>query len=270
MKPQGILVAARLHDLERPQHRALNRLDTDPQNRVGDELFGARGPPPRRRTSIPTPASPSGSRGATPRPGDGTPREGPGRRAPTCRTRPSTKMRRAPISAASARSGLSACSSPCWKSCRVVNTILSRPARSSSAQIPPEERGVANELVGGDFEQDDHARLVELARTAIHELDPERGLARPRRARHHDDVPARNAAEKNVVEPFDPCLDEVGLRHQVPPALAPGSASLYSAGPGDGRCLRAWMTASRPSRVEALRNSVREPPSAERLPRAST
>ena len=35
------------------------------------------------------------------------------------------------------------------------------------------------------------------------------------------------ATEKNVVEPFDPCLDEVRTRHQVPPALTPGSGSPY-------------------------------------------
>src|SRR2546425_508833 len=37
---QGILVAARLNDLDRPQHGALDRLDAEPQDRVGDELLG--------------------------------------------------------------------------------------------------------------------------------------------------------------------------------------------------------------------------------------
>src|SRR6266566_99306 len=51
--------------------------------------------------------------------------------------------------------------------------------------------------------------LVELAGAAIHELDPERRLPRPRRSRDQDDVPPRNAAEQNVVEPLDSCLHQV-------------------------------------------------------------
>src|SRR5437016_3617302 len=53
------------------------------------------------------------------------------------RTRPSTKIRRAPISAASARSGLSACCSSWWKSCRVVKISFNRPSRSSSPKSHP-------------------------------------------------------------------------------------------------------------------------------------
>jgi len=60
---------------------------------------------------------------------------------------------------------------------------LQSPLTLELAQVPPEERRVANELVRSHFEQDDHARLVELAGAAIHELDPERRLPRPRRSR---------------------------------------------------------------------------------------
>src|SRR2546427_9116222 len=51
--------------------------------------------------------------------------------------------------------------------------------------------------------------LVELAGAAIHELDPQRRLPPPRRSRDQDDVPPRNAAEQNVVEPLDSCLYQV-------------------------------------------------------------
>src|SRR2546426_7305935 len=86
------------------------------------------------------------------------------------------------------------------------------------SQVPPEERWVADELVRGHFEQDDHARLVELAGATIHELDPERRLPRPGGSREEDDVPPRNAAEKDFVEPLDSCLDQVRFRHMAPRA----------------------------------------------------
>src|SRR5256886_15760856 len=44
-------------------------------------------------------------------------------------------------------------------------------------------------------------------------------LPTPRRSRDQDDVPPRNAAEENFVEPLDPCLLQVRFRHAAPPAL---------------------------------------------------
>src|SRR5438034_10066499 len=86
---------------------------------------------------------------------------------------------------------------------------LQAPVTLELSQVPPEERRVADELVRGHFEQDDHASLVELAGATIHELDPERRLPRTRASRADDDVPPRNAAEKDFVEPLDSCLDQV-------------------------------------------------------------
>src|SRR5947209_7409171 len=86
---------------------------------------------------------------------------------------------------------------------------LQSPVTLELAQVPPEERRVANELVRGHFEQDDPARLVELAGATMHELDPERRLPRPGGSREEDDVPPRNAAEQDFVEPLDSCLDQV-------------------------------------------------------------
>ena len=93
---------------------------------------------------------------------------------------------------------------------------LQSPVPLELAQVPPEQGRVANELVRGYFEENDHPRLVELAGPAIHELDPERRLSRSRRTRDQDDVPSRKPAEKNFVEPFDPCLDEIWFRHEAP------------------------------------------------------
>ena len=64
------------------------------------------------------------------------------------RTRPSTKIRRAPISAASARSGLSARCSSCWKSCRVVKINFNRPSRSSSRKSHPNSAASRMSLSG--------------------------------------------------------------------------------------------------------------------------
>ena len=100
---------------------------------------------------------------------------------------------------------------------------LQSPVPLEPAQVPPEERRVANELVRGDLEQHDHPRLVELAGAAIHELDAEGRLPRSRRSRDQDDVPPRNTAKENSVEPFDSCLDQIGFRHEVP--LASGDRS---------------------------------------------
>src|SRR5437899_8026060 len=72
---------------------------------------------------------------------------------------------------------------------------LQSPVTLELSQVPPEERRVADELVRGHFEQDDHARLVELAGATIHELDPERRLPRPGRSDATNDDPPRNAPE---------------------------------------------------------------------------
>ena len=60
---------------------------------------------------------------------------------------------------------------------------LQPPVTLEFAQVPAEERRVANELVRRHFEQDDHSRLAELAGAAIHELDPEGRFSRPGRPR---------------------------------------------------------------------------------------
>ena len=93
---------------------------------------------------------------------------------------------------------------------------LQSPVTLEFAQVPPEERRVANELIGRHFEQDDHSRLVELAGAAIHELDPECRFSRPGRSRDQDGVPPREAAEKNLVEPVDSCFHHVCFRHKAP------------------------------------------------------
>src|SRR5206468_11267161 len=80
---------------------------------------------------------------------------------------------------------------------------LQSPVTLEFAQVPADERRVANELIGRHVEQDDHSRLVELAGAAIHELDPECRFSRPGRSRHQDGVPPRDTAEKNLVEPVD-------------------------------------------------------------------
>src|SRR6266700_3509710 len=71
---------------------------------------------------------------------------------------------------------------------------------------------------GGTFMYWAMVYLVELAGAAIHELHPERRLPRPRRSRDQEDVPPRNAAEQNVVEPLDSCFHQVCFRHEAPPA----------------------------------------------------
>jgi hypothetical protein len=60
--------------------------------------------------------------------------------------------------------------------------------------------------------------LVELARTAVDEFDPERRLPGAGRASDHHHVPAWDAAEQDVIEPANPGLDEIiSLRHEPPP-----------------------------------------------------
>src|SRR5207247_9870939 len=55
---------------------------------------------------------------------------------------------------------------------------LQSPIPLELAQVPPGQGRVANELVRGYFEQNDHSRLVDLVGTAIHEFDRERRLPR--------------------------------------------------------------------------------------------
>ena len=82
------------------------------------------------------------------------------------------------------------------------------------SEIPAKLRRVPHQLLGGDLERDDDSRLVELARTAIDEFDPERRLTGAGRPGDDNHVSAGDAPEQDVVEPVNPCLHQiVWLRH---------------------------------------------------------
>src|SRR2546428_7145942 len=70
---------------------------------------------------------------------------------------------------------------------------LQSPLTLELAQIPPEERRVANELVRSHFEQDDHPRLVELAGAPIHRLHPAPGSPPPPPSPDHHAVSPRQS-----------------------------------------------------------------------------
>ena len=80
-------------------------------------------------------------------------------------------------------------------------------------EVPPEARGVAQELVGCEFERNDEARLVEVDSAAIDKLEAERRLAGSRRAFDEHDVAARHTAEEDLVEPGDAGGHEFRLLH---------------------------------------------------------
>ena len=85
--------------------------------------------------------------------------------------------------------------------------------RLERAEIPPETRRIANEPVGGDFEQDDDAGFVELGGAAIDELDAHRRLAGADAAFQENDIAPRNPRCEDDIEPADSCLDEIEFSH---------------------------------------------------------
>jgi hypothetical protein len=135
-------------------------------------------------------------------------------------------------------------------------------------QVPAEAPRIPHQFVGRDFEDDDDARLAELARAAVDELDAERGLAGADGALGEDDVAARDAVAKDGVEPEDAGADRFGTIHGGLRSLAlargvqPASA-IWSPGARPNRPLArsfvisviACRNASRPSRVETASTS---------------
>src|SRR2546428_3428720 len=93
---------------------------------------------------------------------------------------------------------------------------LQSPVTLEFAQVPPEERRVANELIGRHFEQDDHSRLVELAGPPVDELGPRGPFFPPARPRHPGGCPPPEAAEKDLPEAGGFCVLHVCFTDQTP------------------------------------------------------
>ena len=74
-------------------------------------------------------------------------------------------------------------------------------------QVPAETGGVARQLVGRHLEHHDDAGLAELLDAAIDEFRAHRSLAGADLAFDQDNIPKRNSARKNRVEPADAGLD---------------------------------------------------------------
>ena len=214
--PEGVtshleIMAARLHDLDRSDRRARLVLHPQTDDGIGDRFFRQRG-----RVAASEGAGLHGQDGGqvfTLQPFDQQmerlPVLLPVDLAEDARPTPSTKMRRAPISAASSRSRLSACCSSWRNTCRVVKTILSEPLLLERREIPSQPRRVAHEFVRRHLEQHDQAGLAELARPPVDELNAERGLSGSDRAFQEDHVAAWNSHSQDGIEPGYSSLDRI-------------------------------------------------------------
>ena len=91
--------------------------------------------------------------------------------------------------------------------------------RFQRAEVPAKLRGVPDELLRRNLERHDDARLVEVVRAAIHKLDAEGGLSRPRGPGHDHHVAARQSPEQNVIESGYSRAENIGIRHGSPRPL---------------------------------------------------
>ena len=216
-----ILVATRLHDLERPDGVPTTPLLTESDDRVCEEFFGnvANPGPVRRRVE----REDSGEVLAV--------------ESLDERLEHITRMRVAIPVAVQGHAGEAIdedAPSPNLYRLGQQETVLllnllpeHRPGRRDNpeaprlferAEIPAECRRIGYDPLGRDLERHDQSGLTVVVGTSVHELRAQGALAGSRTSGHDGDVAAGKPAEENGVQSRDPGPQEV-TRHRRPPLL---------------------------------------------------
>ena len=253
MSSHPVILSAGLHDLDRPLHGALDRFDSEVDDRIGDEFLGQRGAEPGAVGGCHFHPDHRGEPLALESLREEVERLG---RVPSCVAVPRGPPHEAvdEDAACSDRRGLVE-----EEAIGLLDLLLEHLARREDdlepalalelGQVPAEQRRIADELVGGNFEEHDEPGLVELGGAPVDELHSQGRLSRPGGALDQHDATAQKAAGHDVIQPRDAGLHEVPFRHgqRLRPEVWPGSPSATPL--RDRRCLSNALSELRPSGV---------------------
>lgn len=212
-----VLLAARFHDLEGPDHGAPHGFPAQADDRVRDEVFGRRPHAGSVRGRL---ESEDGGHALAVKPLD----EHVEQLAPLA-VAVASHARQAVDEDAS---GIHPGRLGQQKAIGLLNLFLEDVPRGGDdlqsalrfqlSEVPAEQRRVTHQLLRGHLERGDDSRLAEFPRAPIDEFQAERGLSRARCPRDDDHVASWYPPVEDTVESFDPRPDELGSRHK--PALS--------------------------------------------------